>query len=237
MKHINRRKLLLFLFDLACFCFAGLVFLFLYTNGAPSGLTLTERFIQLGLIVLCVFCGRIAFRCYTNIWRYARAAEYFRMILADFCGGLWFLVVRMFVPFQIEFLRAVTIVTLGCLSCLAARFVYQLLQGRSWQRDNEPESAVENVNVAIIGAGRLGATLAKELAQYGIRVNAVAPGFIATDMIDQIPEEQRAEHLKAVPLGRFGEAEEVGKLVRTLCSDDMAYVTGQTIVMDGGLSL
>ena len=81
------------------------------------------------------------------------------------------------------------------------------------------------------------ATLAKELAQYGIRVNAVAPGFIATDMIDQIPEDQKAEHLKAVPLGRFGEAEEVGKLVCALCSDDMAYVTGQTIIMDGGLSL
>ena len=56
-------------------------------------------------------------------------------------------------------------------------------------------------------------------------------------MIDQIPEDQRAEHLKAVPLGRFGEAAEVGKLVRTLGSDYMAYVTGQTIVMDGGLSL
>lgn len=81
------------------------------------------------------------------------------------------------------------------------------------------------------------ATLAKELAQYGIRVNAVAPGFIATDMIDQIPEEQKEEHLKAVPLGRFGEAEEVGKLVCALCSDDMAYITGQTIIMDGGLSL
>ena len=137
MMHINRRKILLVLFDIACFCFAGFVFLFLYTNGAPSGLTLPERFIQLALIVFCVFCGRIAFRCYSNIWRYARAAEYFRMILADFCGGLWFLIVRMFVPFQIEFLRAVTIVTLGCLSCLAARFVYQLLQGRIRQRDNE----------------------------------------------------------------------------------------------------
>ncbi len=81
------------------------------------------------------------------------------------------------------------------------------------------------------------ATLAKELAQYGIRVNAVAPGFIATDMLGQIPEEQKAEHLRSVPLGRFGEAEEVGKLVCLLCSDAMAYVTGQTIVMDGGLSL
>ena len=210
MKHINRRKLLLFLFDLACFCFAGLVFLFLYTNGAPSGLTLTERFIQLGLIVLCVFCGRIAFRCYTNIWRYARAAEYFRMILADFCGGLWFLVVRMFVPFQIEFLRAVTIVTLGCLSCLAARFVYQLLQGRSWQRDNEPESAVENVNVAIIGAGRLGATLAKELAEgRGVVYSATenkSRRYTPVCFIDNNPQKigSYLEGLKVLPEGMTG---------------------------------
>ncbi len=210
MKHINRRKLLLFLFDLACFCFAGLVFLFLYTNGAPSGLTLTERFIQLGLIVLCVFCGRIAFRCYTNIWRYARAAEYFRMILADFCGGLWFLVVRMFVPFQIEFLRAVTIVTLGCLSCLAARFVYQLLQGRNWQRDNEPESAVENVNVAIIGAGRLGATLAKELAEgRGVVYSATenkSRRYTPVCFIDNNPQKigSYLEGLKVLPEGMTG---------------------------------
>ena len=210
MKHINRRKLLLFLFDIACFCFAGLVFLFLYTNGAPSGLTLTERFIQLGLIVLCVFCGRIAFRCYTNIWRYARAAEYFRMILADFCGGLWFLVVRMFVPFQIEFLRAVTIVTLGCLSCLAARFVYQLLQGRIWQRDNEPESAVENVNVAIIGAGRLGATLAKELAEgRGVVYSATenkSRRYTPVCFIDNNPQKigSYLEGLKVLPEGMPG---------------------------------
>lgn len=210
MKHINRRKLLLFLFDIACFCFAGLVFLFLYTNGAPSGLTLTERFIQLGLIVLCVFCGRIAFRCYTNIWRYARAAEFFRMILADCCGGLWFLVVRMFVPFQIEFLRAVTIVTLGCLSCLAARFVYQLLQGRSWQRDNEPESAVENVNVAIIGAGRLGATLAKELAEgRGVVYSATenkSRRYTPVCFIDNNPQKigSYLEGLKVLPEGMTG---------------------------------
>ena len=89
MKHINRRKLLLFLFDLACFCFAGLVFLFLYTNGAPMYMTVPRRLAQLLLIVFCVFCGRIAFRCYANIWRYARAAEYLRMILAEGRGVVY----------------------------------------------------------------------------------------------------------------------------------------------------
>ncbi len=80
-------------------------------------------------------------------------------------------------------------------------------------------------------------TLAKELGPQGIRVNAVAPGFIATEMIDAIPEEKRAEYVKNVPCGRFGKPEEVASVVSALASDAFAYVTGQTIVLDGGLSL
>ncbi len=210
MKHINRRKLLLVLFDIACFCIAGAIFLFLYTNGAPAYMTVAQRLLQLLLIVFCVFCGRLAFRCYANIWRYARASEYFRMILADFCGGLWFLVLRIFVPEQIEFLRAVVIVTLGCLSCLAARFVYQLLQGRLWQRDNETESAVENVNVAIIGAGRLGATLAKELSEGRGVVYSAAENkrrrYTPVCFIDNNPQKigSYLEGLKVLPEGMNG---------------------------------
>ena len=80
-------------------------------------------------------------------------------------------------------------------------------------------------------------TLAKELAGYGIRVNAVAPGFIATEMIEAIPEEKRAEYLKNIPLQRFGTAEDVANVVSALASDSFSYVTGQTLVLDGGLSL
>lgn len=81
------------------------------------------------------------------------------------------------------------------------------------------------------------ATLAKELAQFGIRVNAVAPGFIETDMMEHIPEEKKEEYLKAIPLGKFGSTEDVANLVTLLCSEQMKYVTGQTIILDGGLSL
>lgn len=80
-------------------------------------------------------------------------------------------------------------------------------------------------------------TMAKELAPYGIRVNAVAPGFIATEMIDALPEDKRAQYLTEIPLGRFGTVEDVAAIVSMLASDDASYLTGQTLVLDGGLSL
>ena len=80
-------------------------------------------------------------------------------------------------------------------------------------------------------------TLAKELGGYGIRVNAVAPGFISTEMIEAIPEETRNGYIERVPLKRFGTADEVANLVSAIVSDQFAYVTGQIFVMDGGLSL
>ena len=81
------------------------------------------------------------------------------------------------------------------------------------------------------------ATLAKELAPYGIQVNAVAPGFISTEMIEAIPQEKKDEYLRNIPMGRLGKAEEVAEVVNMLCSDVSSYITGQVIVIDGGLSL
>ena len=80
-------------------------------------------------------------------------------------------------------------------------------------------------------------TLAKELGGFGIRVNAVAPGFIATEMIEAIPEETRKGYVEKIPLKRFGTADEVANIVSALASDQFAYVTGQVFVLDGGLSL
>ena len=80
-------------------------------------------------------------------------------------------------------------------------------------------------------------TLAKELGAYGIRVNAVAPGFIATEMLEAIPEEKRKAYVEHIPLKRFGTADEVANMVSALVSDQFAYVTGQVFVLDGGLSL
>ena len=83
----------------------------------------------------------------------------------------------------------------------------------------------------------LTATLAKELAPYGIRVNAVAPVFVETEMLDHIPQEQKEAYLKAVPMGRFATPQEVADAVCTLCRPELSYLTGQTLILDGGLSL
>lgn len=76
---------------------------------------------------------------------------------------------------------------------------------------------------------------AKELASRNINVNAIAPGFIKTRMTDAIPDEIKQNYLKLIPLNRFGEPNDVAELVVFLSSDQAAYITGQTICVDGGM--
>jgi 3-oxoacyl-[acyl-carrier protein] reductase len=77
--------------------------------------------------------------------------------------------------------------------------------------------------------------LSKELASFGIRVNAVAPGVIETDMTALFSEKTKRTFLDAIPLRRFGRPEEVASVVRFLASDDASYITGETICITGGL--
>jgi 3-oxoacyl-[acyl-carrier protein] reductase len=77
--------------------------------------------------------------------------------------------------------------------------------------------------------------LARELASRNVTVNAVAPGFIETDMTAALDEKLRSEHMKSIPLGRYGQGEEVAKLVAFLASDSAGYITGQTISINGGM--
>ena len=78
-------------------------------------------------------------------------------------------------------------------------------------------------------------TVAQELASRNINVNAVAPGFITTDMTDALNEEVKNQMLSVIPLGKLGNPEDVAKTVLFLLSDDAAYITGQTIHVDGGM--
>lgn len=92
-----------------------------------------------------------------------------------------------------------------------------------------------NYVAAKAGVIGLTKTTAKELASRNIRVNAVAPGFISTDMTDALTDEQQAGMLDMIPLGKLGKPEEVAKVVRFLASEDASYITGQTIHIDGGM--
>ena len=92
-------------------------------------------------------------------------------------------------------------------------------------------------NYSASKAGLFGLTksAAKELSARNITVNAVAPGYIATEMTDAISEEAREAFLKNIPLAREGQGEDVAALVAFLASDDASYITGQTVNVDGGL--
>jgi 3-oxoacyl-[acyl-carrier protein] reductase len=92
-------------------------------------------------------------------------------------------------------------------------------------------------NYSAAKAGLIGLTksLAKELGGRNVRVNAVAPGFIETEMTAVLKPEYRELILKQIPLGRFGAAEDVAKVVTFLCSQDAAYIQGEVISIDGGL--
>jgi 3-oxoacyl-[acyl-carrier protein] reductase len=94
-------------------------------------------------------------------------------------------------------------------------------------------------NYAAAKAGVIGLTkaLAREVAAYNIRVNAVAPGFIETAMTGEMNAKAREKVLQMVPLGRFGIPEEVAQAVLFLLSDRSRYITGQTVQLDGGLAI
>ena len=92
-------------------------------------------------------------------------------------------------------------------------------------------------NYAASKAGIIALTksVAKELGSRGVTANAVAPGFIATDMTADLPEKVQAEMLGRIPLKRFGEGKDVAGVVKFLLSQEASYITGQTLVVDGGM--
>jgi 3-oxoacyl-[acyl-carrier protein] reductase len=94
-------------------------------------------------------------------------------------------------------------------------------------------------NYAASKAGIIGLTksLARELGSRGVRVNAVAPGYVETRLTEVLPEELRAGMLANTPLGRLGTPGEIARAVRFLCSDDASFITGEVLLVDGGLGM
>ena len=96
------------------------------------------------------------------------------------------------------------------------------------------EAAYSAAKAGVIGLTK---SAAKELATRGVTVNAVAPGFIDTDMTAALPEKAREELLKSIPMARLGQPEDVAHLVAFLCSEEAGYITGQVVCVDGGMAV
>jgi 3-oxoacyl-[acyl-carrier protein] reductase len=94
-------------------------------------------------------------------------------------------------------------------------------------------------NYAAAKAGIIGFTksLARELGSRGVRANVVAPGYVTTQLTDVLPESAREAMLAATPLGRLGDPADVAGAVRFLCSDEASFITGEVILVDGGLGM
>jgi 3-oxoacyl-[acyl-carrier protein] reductase len=94
-------------------------------------------------------------------------------------------------------------------------------------------------NYGAAKAGIIGFTksLARELGSRGVRANVVAPGYISTRLTDVISEEMRSLMLQNTPLGRLGDPDDVAGAVRFLCSDEASFITGEVLLVDGGLGM
>jgi len=100
-------------------------------------------------------------------------------------------------------------------------------------RGNAGQANYSASKAAVVGLTR---SLAVEMARRNVRVNAVCPGFVQTDMTANLPEKTVATAIAAIPMGRMGQPEEIAPLVRLLAGPGGAYITGQVMVVDGGLS-
>ena len=124
--------------------------------------------------------------------------------------------------------------TFNCCKAAAQRMMKQ-----RYGRIVNMSSVVGVAGNAASKAGVIGLTksIARELAARNVTANAVAPGFIATDMTDALSEKQREAIVGRIASKRLGEPEDVAKLVRFLASEDAGYITGQVVCIDGGMSL
>jgi 3-oxoacyl-(acyl-carrier-protein) reductase len=129
----------------------------------------------------------------------------------------------------------------GVFNCtqLAARMMSEQNAGRIVNLSSATAQMgnIGQVNYAASKGGVISVTktLARELAQFNINVNAVAPGFIETPMTDSVPDKVKKQFVNSIPLKRMGKPQDVAKVIKFLVTEDSAYITGQTIACNGGL--
>ncbi len=173
----------LFLFDLLFYLITGLLIIVLYPTGVDI-LNTVETISYIMFAAACIFVSRFAFKIYKRIWRYASSSDYLWLVVADFLGGLVFILFREFISLmKMTFVRAISLVLLNLLGAICMRLVYQfayqnrnqtskgqrfvlrILQGITGVRFTQEEATPENrkIRIAIIGAGSVGAMLAEEL--------------------------------------------------------------------------
>ena len=102
---------------------------------------------------------------------------------------------------------------------------------------DRPANAISTILIRKAGVAGMTRSLARELGSRGITVNCVAPGFIATPMTDALNPQQKERLLGAIPAGRLGASADVAAAVVFLASDEAAYVTGQTLHVNGGMAM
>ena len=173
----------LFLFDLLFYLITGLLIVILYPTDVDI-LNAVETISYMVFAAACIFVSRFVFKIYKRIWRYAGSSDYLWLVVADFLGGLVFILFREFIsPVKMTFVRAISLVLLNLLGAICMRLVYQfayqnrnqtskgqrfvlrILQGITGVRFTQEEATPENrkIRIAIIGAGSVGAMLAEEL--------------------------------------------------------------------------
>lgn len=133
---------------------------------------------------------------------------------------------------------------MGTINCIKAVSLHMLLERKGSITNISSVAGIKGLpklsSYSASKAGIIGLTrsLSKEFASYNVRINVVAPGYIAdTRMFNQIEEKDLLEYKKQIDLNRFGQPEEIAKAVCFICSDDASYITGHTLVVDGGLSI
>ncbi len=162
--YFKSRQLILMLFDTLCMAAVCFMLVFVTRSGSSNLPAVQDRLANCVLLYLFVFASRLICLCYRQVWRYAGAPEYLRLVLADFIGGCaYILATRLLMQAFFAFSLAVSIVTVALLAALSARFLYR--ESINFLTRRVRDNNGHKINVAIIGAGRLGVQLAESMQQ------------------------------------------------------------------------